>query len=73
MYTTKAKPLRLKLSTDTQNPKKVHANTLNPVKSTINLLLFSTALQLLVQSFGLSNHFLPSSSILDKSLPIWHF
>ena len=41
----------------------------------IQLLLLSTALQLLVQSFGLLNHFhfLPSSSILDKGLPIWHF
>ena len=36
-------------------------------------VLLSTALQFLVQSFGLPNHFLPSSSILDKSLPIWHF
>jgi len=36
-------------------------------------LLLSTALQLFVQSFGLPNHFLPSSSILDKSLPVWHF
>jgi len=36
-------------------------------------LLISTALQLLVQSFGIFNHFLPSSSILDKGLPIWHF
>ena len=33
----------------------------------------STALQLLVQSFGLPDHFLPSSSLLDKDLPIWHF
>lgn len=37
VYTNKAKILRLKLSAETQNPKKVHANTLNPVKSTINL------------------------------------
>ena len=37
------------------------------------LLLLSTALQLLVQSFGLPNHFLPPSSILDKGLPSWHF
>jgi len=37
------------------------------------LLLLCTALQLLVQSFGLLNHFLPSSPILDKGLPIWHF
>ena len=36
-------------------------------------LLISEALQLLMQSFGLLNHFLPSSSILDKGLPIWHF
>jgi len=35
--------------------------------------LLSTAVQLLVLSFGLPNHFLPSSSILDKSLPNWHF
>ena len=37
------------------------------------LLFLSTALQLLVQSFGLLTHFLPTSSILDKGLPIWHF
>ena len=36
-------------------------------------LLLSTALQLLVQSFVLLNHLLPSSSILYKGLPIWHF
>ena len=36
-------------------------------------LLLSTALQPLVQSFGLLNHLLPSSPILDKGLPIWHF
>ena len=37
-------------------------------------LLLSTALQLSVlQSFGLLNHLLPPSSILDKGLPIWHF
>ena len=39
----------------------------------LTLLLLSTTLQLLVQSFGLPNHFLPSSSILDKGLPILHF
>ena len=33
----------------------------------------STALQLLGQSFCLLNLFLPSSSVLDKSLPVWHF
>ena len=38
-----------------------------------HLLLLSTALQLLVQSFDLLNHILLSSSILDKGLPIWHF
>ena len=27
----------------------------------------------LMQSFGLLNQILPSSSILDKGLPIWHF
>ena len=37
------------------------------------LLLLSAALQLLMQSFGLPKNFLPSSSILDKSLPVWHF
>ena len=37
------------------------------------LVLLSTALQLLVQSFGLLNHFFLSTSILDKGLPIWHF
>jgi hypothetical protein len=31
------------------------------------------ALQLFMQSFGLLNQFLPSFSILDKGLPIWHF
>ena len=39
----------------------------------ILLLLLITALQLLVQSFGLLNHFLPTSPILEKGLPIWHF
>ena len=42
-------------------------------KSSKLLLLLSTALQLLMQSFGLPNHFIPSSSLLDKGLPIWHF
>jgi hypothetical protein len=37
MYTIKFNPLYLKLSIETQNPKKVHSNTLNPVKSTVNL------------------------------------
>ena len=31
------------------------------------------ALQLFMQSSGLLNQFLPSSSIPDKGLPIWHF
>jgi hypothetical protein len=31
------------------------------------------ALQLFMQSFVLLNQLLPSSSILDKGLPIWHF
>ena len=35
-------------------------------------LFLSTVLQLLVQSFGLPSHFLPPS-ILDNSLPVWHF
>ena len=39
----------------------------------LKYLILITALQLLVQSFGLPNHFLPSSSILDKSLPVWYF
>jgi len=44
------------------------------VRTTLGPLLFlSSALQLLVQSFGLLNHFLPSSPILDKGLPILHF
>jgi hypothetical protein len=34
------------------------------------LLLIIMALQLFMQSFGLLNQFLPSSSILDKGLPI---
>ena len=38
----------------------------------ISYLLLSTALQLLVQSCDLLNHFLPFP-ILDKGLPIWHF
>jgi hypothetical protein len=37
------------------------------------LLLLLTALQLLMQSFDLLGQFLPSSSILDKGSPIWHF
>jgi hypothetical protein len=37
MYTIKANPLNLKLSIETQNPKKVHTITLNPLKSSINL------------------------------------
>jgi hypothetical protein len=37
------------------------------------LLFLSTTLQLLVQSFDLLNHFLPSSPILDNGLPTWHF
>jgi len=37
------------------------------------ILLLIVALQLFMQSFGLLNQFLPSSSILDKGLPIWHF
>jgi len=37
------------------------------------LILLIMALQLFMQSFGLLNQFLPSSSILDKGLPIWHF
>lgn len=38
-----------------------------------NLLLIIMALQLFMQSFGLLSQLLPSFSILDKSLPIWHF
>jgi hypothetical protein len=34
---------------------------------------FIMALQLFMQSFGLLNQFLPSSSSLDKDLPVWHF
>ena len=41
--------------------------------TSVPLLLLSKALQLLVQSFGLPKQFLPSSSILDKGLPVWHF
>jgi hypothetical protein len=36
------------------------------------LLLLLTALQLLMQSFGLLNQFLPPS-ILDKGSPTWQF
>ena len=38
----------------------------------ILLFLLNTALQLLMQSFGLLSHSFPSFSILDKGLPIWH-
>ena len=38
----------------------------------LHLLLLIMALQLFMQSCGLLNQFLPSSSILDKGLPIWH-
>ena len=41
--------------------------------SNTTFLLLIMALQLFVQSFGLLNQFLPSSSILDKGLAIWHF
>ena len=34
---------------------------------------FIMALHLFMHSFGLLKQFLPSSSILDKGLPIWHF
>ena len=44
-----------------------------PPSSGSNLLLLSMALQLLVQSFDLLNHFFPSSFFLDKGPPIWHF
>jgi hypothetical protein len=37
------------------------------------IIILIMALQLVVQSFGLLNQFLPSSSILDKGLLIWHF
>ena len=37
------------------------------------IIIIIMALQLSMQSFGLLNQFLPSSSILDKGLPIWHF
>ena len=36
-------------------------------------ILLIMALQLFMQSFGLLSQSLPSSSILDKDLPIWHF
>ena len=39
----------------------------------LELLLLIMVLQLFMQNFGLLNQFLPSSSILDKGLPIWHF
>jgi len=38
-----------------------------------NLIIIVMALQLFMQGFGLLHQFLPSSSILDKGLPIWHF
>ena len=38
-----------------------------------NGVLLIMALQLFMPSFGLLIQFLPSSSILDKGLPIWHF
>jgi len=37
------------------------------------LLLIIMAVQLFMQSFGLLNQFLPSSSILHKGLLVWHF
>ena len=54
---------------------KAYWHSIPTVPTTISrfLLLLSMALQFLVQSFSLLNHFLPSSSILDKGLPIWHF
>ena len=55
---------------------KFHTNMKEPPKIAVHfniVLLLSTALQLLVQSFGLLNHFFPSSSILDQGLPIWQF
>jgi hypothetical protein len=39
----------------------------------LHLLLIIMALQLFMHSFGLLNQFLPSSSILDKDLSVWHF
>jgi hypothetical protein len=61
-----------------------NANSVTPKKSELANLLFVnnldiaatssiTVLQLSVQSFGLLNQFLPSSSILDKGFPIWQF
>jgi hypothetical protein len=44
-----------------------------PTNGYLLLLLLLMVLQLLMQSFGLLNQFLPSSSILDKGSPIWHF
>ena len=48
-------------------------NKLRLIKKIVPNFLLSTALQLLVQNFDLPNHFLLSSSILDKSLPVWQF
>jgi hypothetical protein len=39
----------------------------------IIIIIIIMALQLFMQSFGLLNQFLPSSSILDMGLPVWHF
>ena len=39
----------------------------------IIIIIIIIALQLFMQSFDLLNQFLPSSSIPDKGLPIWHF
>ena len=46
------------------------AHKWNKIASDIKLVFHSSTI--LVQSFGLLNHFFPSSSILDKGLPIWH-
>jgi hypothetical protein len=39
----------------------------------IIIIIIIMALQLLMQSFVFLIQFLPSSSILDKGFPIWHF
>jgi hypothetical protein len=39
----------------------------------IIIIIIIMAVQLFMQSFSLHNQLLPSSSILDKGLPIWHF
>jgi hypothetical protein len=39
----------------------------------IIIIIIITALQLLLQRYGLLNQFLPSSSILHKGSPIWHY